>query len=122
MSEKIKPVPHKHAAVIKAWADGHVVQLKMFSGEWTDLDMAGGDSGRTPLFETQWEYRIKPEPSDFEKYGVEVGDVWSTEGGYTQTVARVKVCGNKYQTISGVTCGEHHLKTLLFRRGEVNKL
>ena len=121
MSEKIKPVPHKHAAVIKAWADGHVVQLQRTDGTWVDLD--GATVRRCiPSFDVNWEYRIKPEPSDLERYGVEVGDVWSTEGGYTQTVARVKVCGNKYQTISGVTCGEHHLKTLLFRRGEVNKL
>lgn len=124
-----KPVPHKHAAVIKAWADGHVVQLKMFRGEWADLDIAGGDSDRTPSFDTKWEYRIKPEPSDLERYGVEVGDVWRLCAsklnplGYTcHTVAKLTDVTNHYRCTEGCIRTVTSDMTLMFRRGVVNKL
>lgn len=57
--------PHKHAAVIKAWADGATVQVKYeWTGHWYDL----------PASSSTWhalhEYRIKPEPKpDVVKYG-----------------------------------------------------
>lgn len=108
--------PHKHAELIKAWADGAKIQLLDFQGNWID------SQDNRPVWDVTTTYRIKPESSDLERYGVEVGDVWSSKGDYTQTVARVNVCGNKYQTTSGITCGEHRLNTLLFRRGVVNKL
>lgn len=46
--------PHKHAALIKAWADGAVIQAR-FPGieEWKDID---------PTWSLHIEYRIKPEP------------------------------------------------------------
>lgn len=45
--------PHKHAEVIKAWADGAQVQIYTGS-QWADV-------GR-PSWEDDLEYRIKPEP------------------------------------------------------------
>lgn len=49
------PTPHKHAAIIKAWADGVEVQVSTNAG-WYDLD-----------FNPNWcdfnQYRIKPEPA-----------------------------------------------------------
>ena len=47
--------PHKHAAIIKAWADGALIQERFkgdgkwhfFDGVWTD--------------DAEWEYRVKPE-------------------------------------------------------------
>lgn len=52
-----KPTPHKHAALIKAWADGATIQCsnpKRIEKLWCDVD------------EPRWvgiaEYRIKPEP------------------------------------------------------------
>ncbi len=80
MSEKIKPVPHKHASVIKAWADGRVVQCKNSKGEWFDLDCPT-TRRCVPPFDLIWEYRIKPEPTDLERYGVCVGDLWLLEEG-----------------------------------------
>jgi hypothetical protein len=47
-----KPKPHKHAAVIKAWADGAKVQVKERSGKWVDVDVPG--------WTTSLEYRVKP--------------------------------------------------------------
>jgi hypothetical protein len=46
--------PHKHAEVIKAWADGAMVQLRTDAGmEWTDI--------KDPSFCEDYQYRIKPE-------------------------------------------------------------
>lgn len=45
--------PHKHAEIIKAWADGAEVQMKVLPGVWANVtfpDFSGS------------EYRIKPEP------------------------------------------------------------
>ena len=55
--------PHKHAELIKAWADGATIQHRFFMGgniqdwsEWKDKDELIWDT-------SEWvEYRIKPEP------------------------------------------------------------
>ena len=44
--------PHKHAALIKAWADGAQIQLRLHS-DWIDI---------YPMWRSDEEYRIKPEP------------------------------------------------------------
>jgi len=49
--------PHKHADLIKAWADGAIIQYKDYAGKWNDFE---------PITHASWhdnmEYRIKPEP------------------------------------------------------------
>jgi hypothetical protein len=45
--------PHKHAEVIKAWADGKVVQVQADDGLWLDIDK--------PEWVTGCAYRVKPE-------------------------------------------------------------
>lgn len=60
---------HKHRDLIRAWADGAEVQCKSTEGDWINCDW-------TPSWDSDDEYRIKPEEPDIEKYGVEVGDVW----------------------------------------------
>jgi hypothetical protein len=45
--------PHKHAEVIKAWADGEAIQL-CDNGRW--FDVTG------PSWSLSTEYRIKPQP------------------------------------------------------------
>ena len=45
--------PHKHAELIKAWADGAEIQAKLEDGSW-------GDS-LNPCWFIHSEYRIKPE-------------------------------------------------------------
>lgn len=58
--------PHKHAATIKAWADGAKVQRRnpaspsVHCREWHDT--------KAPHFDENWEYRVKPEPWRVEKY------------------------------------------------------
>lgn len=47
--------PHKHAELIKAWADGAIIQYKNHVGDWLDRFKPTWDPGA--------EYRIKPEPN-----------------------------------------------------------
>lgn len=56
-SEKETKTPHKHAAIIKAWADGEEIEMKDIYGKWVDV------TNRTPSWLGD-EYRIKPK---FEK-------------------------------------------------------
>lgn len=46
--------PHKHAEIIKAWADGAEIQSKIPGGDWSDCS--------APRWYEGSEYRIKPEP------------------------------------------------------------
>lgn len=44
--------PHKHAEVIKAWADGHEIQfLNFVTNEWSDVT--------NPTWRSDREYRVK---------------------------------------------------------------
>lgn len=48
-------VPHVHAALIKAWADGAQIQYRLRSwDDWKDI--------ANPYWDAVIEYRIKPEP------------------------------------------------------------
>lgn len=50
-----KKVPHKHAAIIKAWADGEQIQYLNATrggGQWQDI--------KTPSWCLDVEYRVKP--------------------------------------------------------------
>jgi hypothetical protein len=48
--------PHKHAELVKAWADGAVIQqYKPHLDEWHD-------TSPYPVWDERVEYRIKPEP------------------------------------------------------------
>jgi hypothetical protein len=49
--------PHKHAEIIKAWADGAEIQSKTYdTGCWIDIP------DNDPLWNPDTEYRIKPTP------------------------------------------------------------
>ena len=53
--------PHKHADVIKAWADGASVQVRIpdsgrYSDKWEDIP-----KHKIPRWEEMLEYRVKPE-------------------------------------------------------------
>lgn len=45
--------PHKHAEVIKAWADGAKIERKVDDGDWETVGC--------PLWNERYNYRIKPE-------------------------------------------------------------
>jgi hypothetical protein len=63
--------PHKHAAIIKAWADGAEVQYYALN-EWHDL-------GEQPCWFRDSQFRIKPKP-DRVYYGVFENDGSSSLG------------------------------------------
>jgi hypothetical protein len=48
--------PHKHAAVIKAWADGAIIQYLSVCGDWRDV------MDNRPLWGSTIAYRVKPTP------------------------------------------------------------
>lgn len=106
--------PHKHAELIKAWADGAEIQSRTgIDKEWYDA------------FNPQWrehhEYRIKPKQTDLEKYGVEVGDIWRILPSDTVITVRY-IDRNHFMGLNGLDYGLSCLNLLLFRRGEINKL
>ena len=49
-----------HAETIKAWADGHTIEISQGDGVW--------ETANYPLWYPDKEYRVKREP-DFEMYG-----------------------------------------------------
>lgn len=61
--------PHKHAKVIKAYADGEEIQVKEQDGGWATL-------GLTPMFHHDLEYRVKPR--EFPKSGMSDADLGAT--------------------------------------------
>ena len=63
------PTPHKHAEVIKAWADGIEIQMKYEDGSWRDL------TRNYPTWEAI-DYRIKPKPQIIECFvDIEYGHI-----------------------------------------------
>ena len=56
------PIPHKHAVVIKAWADGAKIQWRqpLSLDHWFDTD--------DPRWNTDIEYRVKPATIKFRNY------------------------------------------------------
>lgn len=60
--------PRKHAALIKAWADGANIEWKNSQGEWIDV----GHKGYSPVWTDTYEYRIKPTPPTEAQLKVEV--------------------------------------------------
>jgi hypothetical protein len=54
--------PHKHAALIKQWADGAIIQIKLSDGRWMDIA-----PGLVPNWYPATEFRVKP-PAEKIKY------------------------------------------------------
>jgi hypothetical protein len=57
--------PHKHAAVIKAWADGAQIQVRCprsgrYDNQWLDLGIV-----EVPTWLETLEYRVKPAPDPY---------------------------------------------------------
>jgi hypothetical protein len=53
-----KPTPHKHAAIIKEWADGAVIQKEVEPGRWRSVPI--------PEWGQATNYRVKPTPKPLE--------------------------------------------------------
>ena len=59
--------PHKHAELIKAWADGAEIECQTSFKDWVGT--------RVPSWDSASKYRIKPEPKPdvVEKYKADAG-------------------------------------------------
>lgn len=73
--------PHKHADLIKAWADGAEIEIKTEDGRW---------AASSPSWQSFLEYRIKPEPKpDLVRY-VEITPAgWNYISGIKNTGANL---------------------------------
>lgn len=58
MCEQNTNKPHKHAAVIKAWADGAIVEFRANSNE--DWQPVSDRQDINPQWYPDYEYRVKP--------------------------------------------------------------
>jgi hypothetical protein len=84
--------PHKHAELIKAWADGAEIQyFSKYEDKWFD--------SKDPHWDAHSEYRIKPEPKpDVIKY-VTVGltkgrlEFATSNGEYPEDHLKITFCG-----------------------------
>ena len=75
--------PHKHAKVIKDWADGHQIEIKSTSGEWVEINR--------PCWVNSAEYRVKPVTVIKHRYAISRGDYCSmTNDHYTYEEASDK--------------------------------
>jgi hypothetical protein len=81
--------PHKHAKVIKDWADGHQIEIKSKSGDyWVEINC--------PCWVNSAEYRVKPSIITKHRYAFRLGDyVDMTSDHYTYEEA-----SNKFPSFS----------------------
>lgn len=115
MLNQTKKQPHKHAELIKAWADGEQIQ-------YFDTNINKWIIASEPKWFEHKQYRIKPEETDLEKYGIEVGDIWS-DGSKLEVIKRI--CSsevNTFSTVSGLLCQIEDKYKLIFRRGVIDRL
>ena len=62
--------PHKHAELIKAWADGAEIECLEDCNSWIPVTK--------PIWREDWVYRIKPEPKEDKRtFLFSYGDGWS---------------------------------------------
>lgn len=61
--------PHKHAELIKAWADGAEIEYRNAEGEWYEA--------RGPAWGPETQYRIKPERV-YPKSSLTYGELFNT--------------------------------------------
>jgi len=54
--------PHKHAEIIKAWADGAEIEYRVNDGKLGWSGWKPFDNLERFLSDPWWDYRIKPEP------------------------------------------------------------
>lgn len=65
--------PHKHAALIKAWADGAEIEYLSIDKMWYRAS--------TPSWDANYTFRIKPEPKpDVVRYGLAYDQDHSQQG------------------------------------------
>lgn len=90
--------PHKHAELIKAWADGAKIQFfDLMTMDWQDTN--------NPMWRTHYEYRIKPEPVvTFAYHGIGGGQGYTHTTGMYACASHVpptfETRGGKWETLA----------------------
>jgi hypothetical protein len=60
--------PHKHAELIKAWADGAEIEYRHWGSEWK--------TAKSPTWDEKWEYRIKQKTVVRWKWAYKADNSW----------------------------------------------
>lgn len=94
---------HKHAELIKAWADGAQIQYKGGNNTWNDE--------KTPVWSDWTEYRIKPEPKPDIEF-IECFKLGGSEGAYF--ALRDMVIGQKVKFVVDAETGKLKSVGLLY--------
>lgn len=68
MKQPVANKPHKHAALIKQWADGAVIQVRNQAFGTADVGPEWQDASK-PLWDDYYEYRVKPK--EYPKSGLD---------------------------------------------------
>ena len=83
--------PHKHADIIKAWADGAEIQHRLDNrDEWYTIPVAG-KTQCAPAFKPEWEYRIKPQTIRYRNF------LWNPSCGWDKGRKVICVCSEQEQ-------------------------
>lgn len=71
--------PHKHAALIKAWADGAEIQVKDLTNYDDPCDCKWKDFSEfdDEVWYSKWEYRTKPKTIKYRTY------LWTEKAGHS---------------------------------------
>jgi hypothetical protein len=84
--------PHKHAELIKAWADGAEIEIRGYEGRWNDCP--------DPTWHPNATYRIKPETKPYVVKYVTFGltktgsvDFAATSDRYPEDQIKITFCG-----------------------------
>jgi len=85
--------PHKHAEMIKAWADGAEIQFREpLIRDWKDIKCH-----LTPYWNDECEYRIKPKPQ-YPKTNIsdqQIMAIWNSVSELTNMAEVIRVMINK---------------------------
>ena len=85
--------PHKHAALIKAWADGTEIQVRDLTNysdpcdcKWKDFSVFDDE-----VWYNKWEYRIKPQTIRYRNF------LWNPSCGWDKGRKVICVCSEQEQ-------------------------
>ncbi len=114
---KLKAIkqPHKHAELIKAWADGAVIQcFSTAYNQWLDID--------TPSWDNDTQYRIKPEePKYIDVNGVKVPEPYRVKPGHGITYYVPITAARATKPAETWRWTDHDLDLINFQNGQCFK-
>lgn len=104
--------PHKHAELIKAWADGAKIQKKWYGDYWDDCDR--------PDWDENDEYQLKPMPA--KEIVLYATVTYIGKGGYDEETdeiiddLKIRSCGDVMGSTNLILVFDAETKQLTFSR------